>query len=462
MNASRDLPNGWIFSNLGEVAIAQSGAGFPKTFQGHTSGDYPLAKVSDITEAVKFNGGVIAKANNYLSRDEAKKLGARVFPEGTTLFAKIGEALRLNRRALSALPILADNNVMGLIPDRDQVLSKYLYYFMQTVDLSDYSQATTVPSVRKSDIENIGLPLPPLPEQKWIVAKIEELFTQLEAGTSALERVRAGLRRYRASVLNAAIAGTFTQNWRTSGERLGDIATVIEQINASSTVRRDVPERVDFPTILSNFIVAEGWALLSVAELLRKGLVLDVKDGNHGGVHPKREDFSEEGLPFITANLVNDFHVDYEAAPRLKGKPLAKLNVGFSYPGDVILTHKGSVGRVGLCTQKCVLTPQTTYYRGNPAFLYDRFLAYLFGSDFFQSQLSAVKSQTTRDFVSLSKQYHLFLLIPPLEEQRRIVAEVERRLSVARQVESSVEEALVRAGRLRQSILKHAFDGKLS
>jgi len=93
------LPDGWIFSTLGKVAIAQSGAGFPKTFQGQTSGDYPLAKVSDITESVKSNGGVIAKANNYLSADEAKKLGAKVFPEGTTLFAKIGEALRLNRRA---------------------------------------------------------------------------------------------------------------------------------------------------------------------------------------------------------------------------------------------------------------------------------------------------------------------------------------------------------------------------
>ncbi|HOD06258.1 MAG TPA: restriction endonuclease subunit S, partial [Anaerolineaceae bacterium] len=132
---SDQLPEGWVWTTLGQIADAQSGAGFPKSYQGLPSGDYPLAKVSDISEATKTNGGIINKANNYLSEANAKKIGAKVFPVGTTLFAKIGEAVRLNRRAINTCPILADNNVMGLIPDTGSVTPRYLFLFMHSVDL---------------------------------------------------------------------------------------------------------------------------------------------------------------------------------------------------------------------------------------------------------------------------------------------------------------------------------------
>ena len=206
MEKRATLPSGWMWTTIENISIAQSGSGFPKNLQGSISGDFPFIKVSDITNAVNNNGGLISIAKNYLNARQAKQIGARVFPIGTTLFAKIGEAVRLNRRALATTPLLADNNVMGLIP-RNNVTPRYLYYFLHTIDLYEYSQATTVPSVRKTDVTNISVPLPPLPVQERIVERIESLFTQLDAGVAGLKRAKAALKRYKASLLKAACEG---------------------------------------------------------------------------------------------------------------------------------------------------------------------------------------------------------------------------------------------------------------
>jgi type I restriction enzyme, S subunit len=96
-----------------------------------------------------------------------------------------------------------------------------------------------------------------------------------------------------------------------------------------------------------------------------------VKDGNHGSNHPKKDEFADDGLPFITATQVNRFRIDYETAYKLSGAPLDKIRIGFAIPGDVILTHKGSIGRVAVSTRDCVLSPQTTYYRVNSKAIYN-------------------------------------------------------------------------------------------
>jgi len=85
---------------LGEVADIVSGFGFPKTLQGNQEGDLPFFKVGDISATWNSGQKLLSKAAHYISRDEAKSIKAKTFPAGTVVFAKIGEAIRLNRRAL--------------------------------------------------------------------------------------------------------------------------------------------------------------------------------------------------------------------------------------------------------------------------------------------------------------------------------------------------------------------------
>src|SRR4051812_10977105 len=110
------LPDDWKQRTLGEVCNILAGFGFPERLQGKAVGDLAFFKVGDISEAWKRGDVHLVRANHYLSHSEAAEIRARPFPKDTTVFAKIGAAIALNRRAVLSEPALVDNNVMGLHP----------------------------------------------------------------------------------------------------------------------------------------------------------------------------------------------------------------------------------------------------------------------------------------------------------------------------------------------------------
>ena len=99
------------------VCDVLAGTGFPKAMQGRESGDYPFFKVGDISLAWLNGESRLGHAENYLTHDAAHSIGAKPLPTGTTVFAKIGAAIALNRRAMLSEPSLVDNNVMGVYPN---------------------------------------------------------------------------------------------------------------------------------------------------------------------------------------------------------------------------------------------------------------------------------------------------------------------------------------------------------
>ncbi|WP_412522222.1 restriction endonuclease subunit S [Shewanella algae] len=168
------MSNQWAFSSLGCVGRFQAGYGFPIEYQGKDSGDLPFAKVGDISATARRGQTYIHSAGNYVDRSELPILKAKTIPEGSIVFAKIGEAIRQNFRAIAAQEMLIDNNSMALIPDLKKVDTGFLYHFMCQLDLYQYTGATTVPAIRKSTLEEIKIPLPPLAEQKRIAAILDK------------------------------------------------------------------------------------------------------------------------------------------------------------------------------------------------------------------------------------------------------------------------------------------------
>jgi type I restriction enzyme S subunit len=224
----------------------------------------------------------------------------------------------------------------------------------------------------------------------------------------------------------------------------------------TSKIRRGIPENVAMDEWVNKFPIVDSWVKLSTAQLLRANAIVDVKDGNHGANHPVKADWTECGLPFITAAQVNRGDIDYEGAHKISGLPLQKLRVGFSEPGDVIYTHKGSVGRTAINTQPCVLSPQTTYYRPNKEILFNKYLMYFFQSVFFTRQVDNVKSQTTRDFVPITQQYLFFILVPPVQEQYRIVAKVDQLMTLCDQLKSRLTQARQLNEQLASTLVEQA------
>ena len=156
---------------LGEIAEVRNGWGFPNTQQGCGDGDYPFYKVSDMNRL--GNETVMDGANNYVSKEVAKQLGVRPAPRGTVIFPKIGAAVATNKKRVLSRPSAYDNNVMGVIPS-EAIESRFLYHWLQTYDLRKLANDSgAVPSIRKSEAEQLLVPLPQIGEQRRIVAVLD-------------------------------------------------------------------------------------------------------------------------------------------------------------------------------------------------------------------------------------------------------------------------------------------------
>ena len=182
--------------------------------------------------------------------------------------------------------------------------------------------------------------------------------------------------------------------------------------------------RLRFP----EFKNTREWDLATVGGLVEAGCLFPPKDGNHGNIHPKSSDYVAKGIPFIMASDLNGGLIDIESCHFISKAQADSLQKGFAKEGDVLLSHKGTVGEVAVVrhikTPYLMLTPQVTYYRvKNRKKLSNEFLAQLFVSDVFQSNLAELSGGGTRAYIGITEQAKLRLQLPKdVEEQKRIAS----------------------------------------
>lgn len=162
---------------------------------------------------------------------------------------------------------------------------------------------------------------------------------------------------------------------------------------------------------------------ISVAEAVRSGIIDKPLDGNHGSKHPKASEYVNSGVPFLMANDFNDGKVDLTQCTFITRERALKLDKGFAKEGDVLLTHKGTVGKTAIlhCPgyDFIMLTPQVTYYRPKKGISAEYLKAY-FDSKPFQEELQNIASSgSTRAYIGIVEQQKLHLLIPSVEDQMR-------------------------------------------
>jgi hypothetical protein len=207
---------------LGEVVTIRAGCGFPKELQGRQTGELAFAKVRDISDHWHAGSMYLRTTKNYISRAEGRSLTKHTFPAGTVVMAKIGEAVRLNRRAILDIEGLVDNNVMGWIPS-SEIDPEFLYFVSRTLRLAEISQATTVPAVRTSDVAALEIPVPSIEDQRAIVVQLTDSFRISDTVGREVDRARQRCLALRSAVLRTAFAGaTPGQSENSAGQRSGD------------------------------------------------------------------------------------------------------------------------------------------------------------------------------------------------------------------------------------------------
>lgn len=195
---------------MGDVATLRAGTGFPKMYQNKRGLDYGFYKVGDISRAWLKKSINLIEPEHEISKATLEQIKGKLIPTGSVVFAKIGEALKLNRRAVTQSNCLVDNNVFALTPLMGSLDLRFLFYFMLTIDLAKNSRATTVPSLRKEDVEGIKMPAFSYKEQKRIVEQIELRFSVINKVIEIIDRSLLRAEQLRKSILKTAFEGNLT------------------------------------------------------------------------------------------------------------------------------------------------------------------------------------------------------------------------------------------------------------
>lgn len=180
---------GWSKGRLADIATVLQGYGFPERHQGERRGDYPFYKVSDISRSLASGEVFIKESANYISKSILKELRAKPIPEGTTVFAKIGEAIRSNGRAITTVPSLIDNNAAGVKRIIGKATDTFVFFLMEQISLIHYAGGV-VPAVSKSAIQEISVKFPEIEEQDCIAACLSRLDAMITVELQKLEALK--------------------------------------------------------------------------------------------------------------------------------------------------------------------------------------------------------------------------------------------------------------------------------
>lgn len=461
MSGPWKVPNNWRWCTMGEVADIVGG-GTPATGRAEFfAGEIPWITPADLSG---YGAKLIASGRRSITHAGLEASGARLMPAGAVLFssrAPIGYV------AIAANALSTNQGFKSFVLS-DVVSPDFAYYYLQHAKKLAVALAsgTTFLEISGKKAAQIPIPVAPLDEQREIVAEIEKQFTRLDAGVVALRRVQANLRRYRASILKAACEGRLVPTEAELSRRIGRSFESGDQLFARVLAERrrswKSPGSYKQPLASSKadvLTLPEGWAVATLDALASvKGGI--TKDQN------RKHDSPVRSVPYLRVANVQRGYLDLTEMKEIPATE-AEIRELALRPGDVLFNEGGDRDKLGRGwiwsaeLRECI--HQNHVFRArlfdagpNPKFL--SWYANSFGQKFFFDE---GKHTTNLASISMTKLKALPVPIPPAAEQDRIVVEVERLLSIADSLESSLFSDTRRASRLRQTILQHAFAGKL-
>lgn len=454
MSGPWQIPSTWQWKTMGEVAEV-IGGGTPKTDHAeYFGGEIPWITPADLSG---YSEKFISHGQRNITKAGLEHSGARLLPAGTVLFssrAPIGYV------AIAANPVSTNQGFKSFVL-REGLKADYAYYYLQHAKkiAVELASGTTFLEISGKKATQIPVPIPPLDEQRRIVAEIEKQFTRLEAGVAALKRVQANLKRYRAAVLKAACEGRLVPTEADLARKEGRTYETGAQLLARILTERRrqwhgrgkykepaAPDNTNLPPL------PEGWTWATVAQ---------IGETTTGFTPPKQNAaFFGGDIPFFKPTdldagyYVRKFRDSLTEVGAERGRVLPTRSI-------LVTCIGATIGKTGFSRVRCATNQQINALTVSPEYLSPEFVFWFFTSPLGQRQITENASATTLPILNKSRFEVLPIPIPPLAEQKRIVAEVERRLSVVEEQEAVVSANRQRANRLRQSILQQAFEGRL-
>lgn len=201
-----ELGEKWEIKSLSKVVKINSGIALPSIFKDKehfNGGEIPFYKVAQMNN----HHSLMTTAELYFSEEIAKKENIKIFPKGSILIPKRGGAILTNKKRMMIADASYDSNIMGLKAINEVISDEFLFSFLQSIDLSNFVDTTTIPQINNKHIDMMKIPLPPPDIQTQTVAYLDALHVKVEALKKVQATKKAKLLALKASLLESAFKG---------------------------------------------------------------------------------------------------------------------------------------------------------------------------------------------------------------------------------------------------------------
>lgn len=472
------LPTGWEIAQVKDICDIIRGVSYKKPDSIHApqKGYLPILRATNIQDnSLVLDKDLVYVPSDLVSEHQRLKIGDIVIATSSGSKHLVGKTAQVKKNWSGAFGAFC-----AAIRSNVEIDYRYLGYFFNSPAYKDVIAAkaigVNINNLRRGDIEELKMPIAPENEQKRIVAEIEKQFSRLDEAVDNLKRVKANLKRYKASVLKAAVEGKLTGAWRKANPDVESAGKLLERILAERRKKWEEAELAKMkakgkepkddkwkkkykePDVADkiNIELPKGWVIATVKQLSNRV--------QYGSSSKTNED--SDGITVLRMGNLFEGHLLLD-----KLKYLPKSHDEFPKlllePDDLLFNRTNSPELVG----------KTAVYKGKPypcsfaSYLIrarfingvdPNFICYFINSNYGRQWIKSVVSQQVGQAnVNGTKLQALSVPLPPHNEQGIIVLEVENKFSIIDGIEKEVDRNLIRADRLRQSVLKKAFSGKL-
>ncbi|MBI5634360.1 MAG: restriction endonuclease subunit S [Nitrospirae bacterium] len=482
------LPDTWRWGTVSDAGADQKNAIVDGPFGSNLKlSDY----VADGTVPVLTTKNLAGTYDDfrYISQKKFEELKRSAVYTGDILMAKIGSCGKTGIYSSKISPAMIPANLLK-VSVSEKFERKYVFYYFNSPffqkALKTIIKATAQPAFGVTNFRALPLPLAPLPLQREIVAEIEKQFSRLDEAVAGLKRIKANLKRYKAAVLKAAVEGKLTEEWRSrGGEAVPRPVSSDETLNRAThwiaptnnikyetgaeLLKRILVERKKkweeknpgkkynepvAPDTSNLSQLPKGWVWATVEQLASL-----VTDGDHNP--PKR---IEDGVPHLTAKSVVSGRLIESGCTYISEGDFEKVRRRYEpLRDDVIITCVGTIGRTAIIPPGYLFSADRNLaaVRLVNDGMAPRILQINFDAPLSQKKIRGASGSTAQPHFYLADLRSFAVPLMSRIEQGTIIAEVDRLLSVAEEIETTVDAHLKRAERLRQGILKKAFSGDL-
>lgn len=487
MSQPYPLPAGWCWSPLAELLTGiETGKSFKCEERPPTVGEIGVIKVSAVswgefqelesktcTDAERVNPALFVQRGDFLfSRANTIELvGACVIAQQVTLHTMLSDKILRFRFRTEAMKTWA----LHLLRSKQG---------RQQIEALSSGNQDSMRNIGQERIGQIQVPVPPAAEQTRIVAKLEDLLSDLDAGVAELKAAQQKLQRYRQSLLKAAVEGSLTATWREANpapEETG--ADLLTRILRERRARWEARQLAKFeaqgkrppsgwreqyvepvrPEVDSLPALPPGWKWASL-EQVAADEKYSLAIGPFGS-NLTVPDYRDDGVPLVFVRNIRAGQFGGQTTRYVTPEKARGLAAHEVVAGDVLVTKMGEPpgdARVYPVDQPpAIITADCIKVRCTQGLMLPKFLEAVVNSHIGREQIKPMTQGVAQKKVSLGRFSKLAVPIPPAQEQTAILVRLGEAEREARSLAIALAKALSQSTAQRQNLLRAAFAGQL-